>query len=80
MTAEEDYQKCLNTDRRIAREEGHEEGFAVGHAEGHAEGREEGRAEGQKELARTLLEKGVSKELIASSLNVAVNEIEEYLK
>ena len=76
MTAEEDYQKCLNTDRRIAREEGHEEGFAVGHAEGHAEGR----AEGQKELARTLLEKGVSKELIASSLNVAVNEIEEYLK
>lgn len=58
----------------------HEKGRAEGHAEGHAEGREEGRAEGQKELARTLLEKGVSKELIASSLNVAVNEIEEYLK
>lgn len=68
MTAEEDYQKCLNTDRRIAREEGHEEGRAEGHTEA------------QIEIARNLKKIGIPLKDIANSCNLSVEEIKKYLK
>ena len=73
MTAEEDYQKCLNTDRRIAREEGHEEG----RREGLAEGREEGKHIQQREIAKNLKDRGISIKDISEICNLAIEEVIE---
>lgn len=65
MTAEEDYQKCLNTDRKIAR------------AEGHAEGLREGQREKQIEIAKKLKSLGFTKEDISASCDLTIEEIDK---
>jgi len=61
--------------------EGREEGRAEGRSEGRAEGREEGRAEGRAEEriknARNLKTNGIPLDIIASSLGLSQDEIEE---
>ena len=66
------------------RAEGREEGRAEGRSEGRAEGREEGRAEGRAEEriknARNLKANGIPLDIIASSLGLSQDEIEELTK
>ena len=61
MTAEENYQKCINTDKKIAREEGW--------AEGNAKGIVEGRAEKELEILNKLKSKGLSENEIKDLLS-----------
>ena len=83
-------QDNYNADRRakrIAREEGlaegRAEGLELGKAEGRAEGRAEGKAEGRKEgareqamqTARTLLQLGVSTDIIVQSTGLTSDEV-----
>ena len=92
FTAEEEYMMELNTERSIARREGHEEGYASGHEEGYASGHEEGIAKGIEQgieqgidlnkinNAKKLFANGVSKEIIIDSLDISAEELENILK
>lgn len=62
--------------------EGREKGLAEGREEGLAEGREEGLAEGRlqerKAIVMSMLQNGMTDEMIASVLNVAIDEVRLY--
>lgn len=70
----------LNSEKSIAREEGHAEGHAEGRAEGRIEGKIEGRiegiAEGKKEIAKSLLKTDMSLEEISKHTNLSIEELE----
>ena len=57
-----------------------EEGFAEGKLEGIEEGREEGREEGLFIAAKKMIEKGMSIDIVAESLEIPKEAIEKYLK
>ena len=49
--------------------------FAEGRAEGIAEGRAEGRAEGFMEVAKKMLDKGMSAEVVADMTGLSLDEV-----
>ena len=75
----------MNTERDLknqfayARKEGLALGLEEGRIEGRIEGRAEGRAEGRIEVIKALLDSGMSIEVIAKSLNMSVDEINNML-
>ena len=61
--------------RAEGRAEGIAEGRAEGIAEGRVEGRAEGRAEGFMEVAKKMLDKGMSAEVVADMTGLSLDEI-----
>ncbi len=76
MTTEIDKRAQLKYAREQGLEQGRAEGLAEGEAKGKAEGRAEGKAEGQAEtrteIARALLAKGMSAELVKEVTGVSL--------
>ena len=62
--------------RREGLEEGRAEGLAEGREKGLAEGRAEGRAEGIIEVAKSMIKKGMSVELISEVTGLSHDEIQ----
>lgn len=95
FTAEEEYMMELNTERSIARREGHEEGFTSGHEQGIKVGYQKGIEQGiEKGIeqgieqgidsnkianAKKLYANGVSKEIIIDSLDISAEKLEDIL-
>ena len=69
-------QEGLAEGREEGRAEGREEGRAEGREEGRAEGRAEGQAEEKVKNARNLKENGVPIDIIAKSLGLSAEEVE----
>ena len=76
----EGWQKGLEEGRAEGLAEGREEGRAEGRKEGRAEGREEGRLEERKRFTEqtvtTMLQEGLSHELIARIMNLPIETIQ----
>ena len=79
LSYEEDQLYCFNTEKRMAREEGHAEGHAEGLQEGLQEGLKEGIKEGINnrniEIAKNLLDINTSIEVISKVTGLSIEEI-----
>ena len=75
MNAYRDIVNAIRTAEKTKFAEGRAEGIAEGRAEGIAEGRVEGRAEGFMEVAKKMLDKGMSAEVVADMTGLSLDEV-----
>lgn len=53
--------------------------YAEGHVDGEAEGLAKGRKEGRTEVAKTMLNKGMSTEIVAEMTGLSIDELQRIL-
>ena len=53
--------------------------YAEGHVDGEAEGLAKGRKEGRTEVAKTMLNKGMSTEIVAEMTGLSIDELQQIL-
>ena len=75
MNAYRDIVNAIRTAEKTKFAEGRAEGRAEGIAEGRAEGIAEGRAEGFMEVAKKMLDKGMSAEVVADMTGLSLDEV-----
>ena len=79
VNAYRDIVNAIRTAEKKKYAEGHVDGEAEGLAKGLAKGREEGRTEGITEVAKTMLNKGMSTEIVAEMTGLSVDELQRIL-
>ena len=67
----------LNSEKHVARDEGHAEGHAKGLAEGLAEGHVEGLKEASMAIAKSLLDSGMDIELVSKHTNLSLEQVKK---
>ncbi|MDR1514148.1 MAG: hypothetical protein LBS45_00500 [Synergistaceae bacterium] len=77
--SEEDREMHKSIFERVYSERGRQEGRLEGRREGRREGQREGRQEGKLEMAKKLLARGISPDIIADSSGLSQNDIQSLM-